>query len=110
MKTIYLDENYICHIDYKPGYKTIETNALDSFTDIALEYIRYIPEGEELINETIGQILYGPFIQILNSDAVDNIQRQFDIDNENMILLSDIAEIIDIIYQIDLNTIQQEEN
>ncbi len=62
MKTIYLDENYICHINNQSNYKIITTDKLDIYSNIAIEYIRYIPEGEEWMNKTTGRIFYGPFI------------------------------------------------
>lgn len=81
MRIIYIDSNFICHAESSIEYMPIETDALDSFSDIALEYIRYIPEGWSWTKPD-GSKVYGLFIQIIDGKAVDSIQKQYQKDEE----------------------------
>lgn len=72
MKTIYIDSNYMCHLENAQGRTPIETDAFDGIVDAAIPYYRYIPQGEEW-TDSKGRVLHGLFIQATDSNAIDRI-------------------------------------
>lgn len=72
MKTIYLDSNFMCHLENAQGRTPIETDVFDSTVDAAIPYYRYIPQGEEW-TDSKGRVLHGLFIQATDSNAIDRI-------------------------------------
>lgn len=44
--TIYLDSDYICHLDNADGRTAVETNAFDGKTKEYIEGYRYVPDGQ----------------------------------------------------------------
>ena len=75
MKTIYLDDNYMCHLEDAPGRTEVQTDVFDSIVDAAIPYYRYIPEGKEWTNSK-GRVLHGLFIQATDSAAINRISIQ----------------------------------
>ena len=75
MKTIYLDENYMCHLENAEGRTAVETDVFDGSVDGAIPYYRYIPQGQTW-TDTRGREYHGLFIQATDSDAIDRITQQ----------------------------------
>lgn len=74
MKTIYIDNEYMCHLENEQGRTAVETDVFDGVTDAAIPYYRYIPEGREYTDKH-GRTLYGLFIQATDSAAIDRIMQ-----------------------------------
>lgn len=75
MKTIYLDSNFMCHLENAEGRTEIETDVFDGIVDAAIPYYRYIPQGEEWTDGK-GRVFHGLFIQATDSNAIDRITQQ----------------------------------
>lgn len=75
MKTIYIDSEYMCHLENADGRTEVQTDAFDGVVDGAIPYYRYIPQGEEYINSK-GRTIYGLFIQATDSEAIIRITTQ----------------------------------
>lgn len=75
MKTIYLDSNYMCHLENADGRTEVQTDVFDGVVDGAIPYYRYIPNGAEWTNNK-GQIFHGLFIQATDSKMIDRITTQ----------------------------------
>ena len=64
MRTIYIDEDYKCFLNFKEEYTIIQTDYFDDinyWTDNKIESMRFVPEGEEWIRED-GSIFYGQMV------------------------------------------------
>lgn len=75
MKTIYLDSDYMCHLENADGRTEVQTDVFDGVVDGAIPYYRYIPNGAEWTNNK-GQVLHGLFIQATDSKMIDRITTQ----------------------------------
>lgn len=75
MKTIYIDSEYMCHLENADGRTEVQTDVFDGVVDTVIPYYRYIPQGEEYINSK-GRAIHGLFIQATDSEAIDRITRQ----------------------------------
>ena len=75
MKTIFLDSNFMCHLENAEGRTEIQTDVFDGIFDAAIPYYRYIPQGEEW-TDSKGRVLHGLFIQATDSEAIDRITQQ----------------------------------
>lgn len=56
--TIYLDNEYICHLDNAEGRQTVETDVFDGKEKAYIEGYRYIPDGETWTRSD-GQMFHG---------------------------------------------------
>lgn len=72
MKTIYIDSDFMCHLENAEGRTEVETDVFDGIVDAAIPYYRYIPQGEEW-TDSKGRVLHGLFIQATDSNAIDRI-------------------------------------
>ena len=87
MKTIYIDSNFMCHLENAQGRTPIETDVFDGTVDGAIPYYRYIPQGEEW-TDSKGRVLHGLFIQATDSNAIDRItQAAYIADMQNALAL-----------------------
>lgn len=92
MKTIYLDTDYMCHLENADGRTQVETDVFDGVVDAAIPYYRYIPQGEEWTNSK-GRVIHGLFVQATNSSAIDRITQQAYIaDMQNALALLGVTE------------------
>lgn len=66
MKTIYIDEGYICHAEIAEGRRAVETEAFDEIPESALVFFRFVPPGESYK----GNVCPDGFIQCLDSAMV----------------------------------------
>ena len=75
MRTIYLDDDYMCHLEDDGKRTEIQTDIFDGMVDGAIPFFRYIPDGVEWTDKA-GRVFHGLFVQATDSDAIDNaIQR-----------------------------------
>ena len=75
MKTIYIDSDYICHLENADDRTEVQTDVFDSVVDEAIPYYRYIPDGAEWTNGK-GRVFHGLFIQATNSNMIVRITMQ----------------------------------
>ena len=73
MKTIYIDENFMCHAENGAGHRRIETENIGVICDEALEYYRFVPKGETWQGGTCVE----DFIQCTNSTGANEAWRKF---------------------------------
>lgn len=100
MKIIYLDSNYMCHIDNNGTRQKVITDAFDSMCEKAIECYRFIPEGQ-VWKKTKTITLRGPFIQAVAESSP--IQQQHKIDDDKY--TQELGALIDEIYNEDLEVI-----
>lgn len=74
MKTIYIDKNNKCHLVDDGTMLPVETEALDTIADLAIEYFLFAPKGT-LYN---GVVCADDFLQCLDGKIVDAIQSAVD--------------------------------
>ena len=74
--TIYLDSDFMCHLENAQGRTPIETDVFDGTIDEAIPYYRYIPYGQWWQDPQKGIIISGTFIQAIDSTAIDRIVQQ----------------------------------
>lgn len=74
MKTIYIDSEYMCHLENGQGRTAVETDVFDGVVNEAVPYYRYIPEGHEWADKK-GRVFHGLFIQATDSEAIDRITQ-----------------------------------
>lgn len=92
MKTIYLDNDYVCHLESAEGRTVVETNVFDGVVDAAIPYYRYIPKDTEW-TDSKGRVLHGLFVQATDSAAIDRITQQAYIaDMQNALALLGVTE------------------
>ncbi len=93
MKTIYLDSNFICHITNDGTMVEVHTEAFDEICNNAIELMRFVPQGE-IWTRPDGRIIYGEFIQTIDSAKIDAYQRQWMEDQERMTDMQTALEIL----------------
>lgn len=108
MKTIYIDEEFQCHISPADGMFAIETDFFDGRCDTFIEGYRYIPAGKTWMREdgtTFDGEMIAPF---KNWKELDDAQREYEWEQlealkaENEALVSDMAQMVEDIYQADI--------
>lgn len=79
MKTVYIDNEFKCHITNPNGvYRAIETGVFDGICDDVIEGNRLIPLGETYIRED-GIEFHGEMkIPWKNSEELDEAQRNYE--------------------------------
>lgn len=92
MKTIYLDTDFMCHLSNDGMMVEIQTDVFDSIADDAIQYYRYIPQGEEWADSK-GRVLHGLFIQATNSKEIERIiQQAYILDMQNALAILGVGE------------------
>lgn len=89
MKTIYLDPDYMCHLENGEGRREAKTDIFDEIIDAVIPLYRFIPQGEEWTNPKTKVVLHGQFIQITDSEKVDKIQES--------VYMAQLQEILDVL-------------
>lgn len=100
MRIIYLDNNYMCHLENDGTMQEVQTDIFDSMCEKAIECYRFIPEGQ-VWNKTKTITLRGPFIQAVTESSL--IQQQYEIDDDKY--TQELGALIDEIYNEDLEVI-----
>lgn len=72
MRTIYIDSDYMCHLEDGEGRTAVQTDVFDGVVDEAVQYYRYIPEGKEYTDKK-GRVFHGLFIQAVDSNAINRV-------------------------------------
>lgn len=73
MKTIYLDNDYRCHVEDGEGRRAIETEELDNKTEEEIPRFRFVPDGESWTRGD-GELFRG----IMLAPVGDNISERED--------------------------------
>ena len=77
MRTIYIDNEYKCHLINDGTMAAIETNFFDGKCDRFVEGFRFVPNGEVWVRED-GEEFYGELAFAWKSyDILQAIQEQF---------------------------------
>ena len=74
MKTIYLDSEYMCHLEDGEGRTAVETDVFDGAVDRAIPCYRYIPAGKSYRDDK-GRVIHGLFVQATDSEMIDRITQ-----------------------------------
>ena len=108
MKTIYLDSDFKCHTTDDGTMTPVETDFFDGKCDTLLEGYRFVPAGEIWTRED-GTVFQGEMIAPWKPwDALDKAQREYEreqikaLSAENETLIADMAQMIEEVYQSDL--------
>lgn len=76
--TIYIDNDYKCHLTNDGTMRAVETDAFDGYCDTFIEGSRFVPEGETWTRED-GQVFHGemrsPWV---DSSILDAAQREYE--------------------------------
>lgn len=94
MRTIYIDDDYRCHLENDGGMRSVETDFFDGRCQIFVEGYRFVPEGESWTRDD-GAVFTGEMV----SPAVDYsvliaAQAQYEAD---MAASADMAEALEIL-------------
>ena len=110
MKTIYIDSDYKCHLTNDGTMAAVETDFFDRICDTMLEGYRFVPAGEAWIRED-GVIFQGEMISPWKPwHELDVFQREYErelvetLSTENTTLIDDMAQMIEEVYQSDIET------
>ena len=78
MRTVYLDSNYICHVENAEGRTAYEVDFLDNACDLKIESDRYVPEGHRW-RRSDGIIFPGPMVAYtMDSQMVEAAQQEYE--------------------------------
>lgn len=103
MKTIYLDQDYLCHAADGGGMSEIKTDIFDAVCDGAMECYRFVPSGVDW-QRPDGNVIHGPFIQPAVPVAIpDAAQSQYERDEAAH--LEELGALIEEIYNEDMEVI-----
>lgn len=101
MKTVYIDEAYLCHAEDAEGRRAVETEAFDEIPEGALACFRFVPPGENFEGSACPE----GFIQCLDSEKVrayHERQRIAELSAQNDALVNDMAQLVEEVYRSDL--------
>ena len=109
---VYIDSDFKCHTSNPDGILTaIETDFFDGKCAAYVEGYRFIPSGESWTRPD-GIVFYGEMAAPWeNWQELDAVQRDYEreqliiLTTENLALVSDMAQIVDEIYQSDIETL-----
>lgn len=108
MKTIYIDSDYKCHLTDDGTMTAVETDYFDGMCDAMVEGYRYIPAGSTWTRED-GEVFHGEMIAPWKPwRELDDAQREYErelvteLTAENATLVDDMAQMIEEVYQSDM--------
>lgn len=114
MKTIYLDSDFRCHLCDDGTMVTMETDFFDGKCDVYIEGYQFIPAGETWPRED-GVVFTGEMIAPWKPwEELDGAQREYErelaqaLSAENDTLIADMAQMIEEVYQSDLEMMTPE--
>ena len=109
MKTIYIDTDYHCYVTNDIGLTAVETDFFNGKCDYFIEGYRFIPAGESWIRED-GTMFCGEMVAPWKPwDELDATQRDYEqqlmaeLEIENATLLSNMAQMVEEVYQSDID-------
>ena len=104
---IYIDNDYKCHVTDDGTMTAVETNAFDGKCDAYIEGYRFVPAGKSWTRED-GAVFHGEMIAPWRDwRELDAAQRDYEreqlatLQAENEALVSDMAQMVEEIYQSD---------
>lgn len=78
MKTVYIDNEYKCHVDDDGSMRPVETDFFDEKCDAFIEGYRLVPEGESWTRED-GEVFAGEMVAPWKDFAeLDAVQREYE--------------------------------
>lgn len=108
MKTIYMDSDFKCRTVGDGTLAAVETDFFDGKCDAFVEGYRFVPEGESWTRED-GMVFRGEMAAPWKPwQALDKAQREYErelaetLSAENAALISDMAQMVEEVYQSDL--------
>lgn len=105
MKTIYIDEDFHCHVKNADGRRAINTDFFDDKCDKVIEKYRFVPYAESWIRND-GMVFHGEMIcPAVPYETIKPYQEQYTEDCENMMSLADVADLVELVYEDDLGII-----
>ena len=111
MKTIYIDQEYKCHISDNGTMTAVETDVFDGKCDAYIEGYRFIHAGAEWTRSD-GVVFTGEMITPWKDwQELDDAQRDYEqqqlkkANTQNAQMLETIALIVDEVYQSDIETL-----
>ena len=107
----YLDENYKCHKNDVGNCRVFESRYFDGKADAVIEGYMFVPGGEEAIlnGETvIGRLFthWKPWHELDAAQRAYEREQLEAVKRENEELLSDLAAMVDAVYESDLERIE----
>ena len=78
MKTIYIDQDFKCHLINDGTMTAIETNCFDGRCKEFIEGYRYVPSGSTWVREDGVEFTGAMFSPWKSYDEVDEAQRQYE--------------------------------
>lgn len=109
---IYIDSDFKCHVSKADGLTEIETEFFDGFCDEYIEGYRFVPADSTWIRDD-GIAFSGEMVVPWKSwKGLDAIQRRYEkaqyveVTNQNEELLNTIADMVEEVYQSDLEVMQ----
>ena len=109
---IYIDSDFKCHISNPDGtYTAVETPGFNGKCDTYIEGYRFVPHGQTWTRQD-GEVFEGEMVAPWRDwKELDAAQREYEqeqltiLTTENLALVSDIAQMVDEIYQSDIETL-----
>lgn len=108
MRTIYLDNDFRCYLSDGENRTAVETDAFDGKCDAYIEGYRFVPAGQSWTRSD-GETFTGEMIAPWKPwQELDAAQRAYEreladtLSAENDALIDDIAQMIEDVYQSDL--------
>lgn len=106
MKTIYLDSDFLCHLDFSPDRIKYKTDYFDEKCDAYIEGYRVVPP-EYTWTRSDGTVFNGLLIApAIDFNLLNSRQLQYEEDADTMMPLDEIAELVDMIYEADMEVIE----
>lgn len=104
MKTIYIDNEYKCHISPGIGLTAVETDAFDGKCRQYIEGYRFVPAGETWTRED-GEVFHGEMIAPWRDYAI-LAELQSIYEEEQAKSTEEIAAIVEEVYNSDMEVIE----
>ena len=108
MRTVYIDSDFKCHSTNDGTLTPVDTDFFDGKCDTMIEGYRFVPAGESWARSD-GTVFPGEMIAPWKPwEELDAAQRVYErelaetLSAENAALLSDMAQMIDEVYQSDM--------
>lgn len=108
MRTIYIDSDFKCHVTDDGTMSAVETDFFDGKCDTLIEGYRFVPDGQTWTRED-GFVFTGEMVAPWKSwRELDEFQREYErelateLTAENETLVADMAQMIEEVYQSDM--------
>lgn len=85
MRTVYIDNYFVCHATPAEGRRAVETERFDHIPDAMWPYYFFVPSGEVKVNED-GQAIKGEFIQCFDTKNADAAYFSSEIEKQREVM------------------------